>query len=539
MKNKLAQFDVYRFTNYNRKNMSITTNAIYQADCLELLERITAETASLIYIDPPRYSPESEVSKDKSGNTNEGFRQYLNFLSQIVQQSHRILSNSGSLFFHAEPMLAGSSVRLILDQVFTRENYRTEFTWPYRNRPSIAKSLVGHDVILLYSKTNEYTLNRQFRPLSKSEINMRYPNSDERGQYMLTDLTSPVPRPNLQFEWKGFNPPKTRSWRYSKETLDRLEMEGMIFHPFDKHIPKLKAYLAENRGIEIGSVWDDIPQLSPAASEHLKYPSQKPVALLVRIIQMGSNVGDVVIDPFYGSGTTLVVAQGLGRKWIGSDLSEEAFSLSVNRICKQFNLRPNTDFRSGNAETLNGIPIVYNLYNPVITGLEDFTRLKETRFTLDQPVLIEETRHFEFKEIKGAKPIESIVNTADEYAVAFLNSEGGCLFWGIRNEDKRTVGVRLSFKERDRLRRVASEKLNGIKPKIDPTQYRIVLHQVYDVNDKTIPDVWVVELRVPRPIFPGPYFTGSDKLFAKVDGIKLKLEGPTLAEWIMRRQRNS
>lgn len=519
--------------------MSITTNAIYQADCLELLERITAETTSLVYIDPPRYSPESELSKDKSGNNNEGFRQYLIFLSQIVQQSHRILLKSGSLFFHAEPILAGSSIRLILDQIFARENYRTEFTWPCRNRPSISKFLVGHDIILLYSKTNEYILNRQFRPLSKNEINMRYPNSDERGPYMLTDLTSPVQRQSQQFEWKGFKPSKTRSWRYSKETLDRLEMEGMIYRPSEKPMPKLKTYLAENAGIEIGSVWDDIPQLSPAARENLKYPSQKPLALLERIILMGSNAGDVVIDPFCGSGTTLVAAHGLGRKWIGSDLSEEAFSLSINRISEQFNLRPNVDFGNGNAETLNGIPIVYSLYSHVITGLEDFTRLKETRFVLNQPVIIEETRHFEFKEVKGTRPVESIENTADEYAVAFLNSEGGCLFWGIRNKDKLIVGVRLSYGERDRLRRVVSEKLNSIQPKIDPTQYRIELHKVYDVDGKAIPDIWVVELRVPHPIFPGPYFTGSNELFAKVDGIKLKLEGPRLVEWIMRRQRNS
>jgi DNA methylase/Schlafen, AlbA_2 len=389
-----------------------------------------------------------------------------------------------------------------------------------------------------YSKTNEYTFNRQYRPLSKSEINLRYPNSDERGPFMLTDLTSPVSRPNQQFEWKGITPPKNRSWRYGKEALERLEKEGRIYSS-EKGLPKLKAYLDENAGVEIGSVWDDIPPLSPAARENIKYPSQKPLALLKRIIQMGSNTNDVILDLFFGSGTALAAAQELDRKWIGCDLSEESVSVSTKRISEAFRLRPNADFTIGNGQTLKDVPIAYSLYSPVITGLEDFASIAGKRFVLNQPAPIEEIRHFELKEIKGARPVESIVNAADEYAVAFLNSEGGCVFWGIRNEDRWSVGVHLLYVERDRLRRLASNKLNDIKPKIDPTQYRIELHQVYDTDGKIMPDMWVVELKVPRPIFPGPYFTGSNELFAKVDGVKQKLEGPALAEWIMRRQRST
>jgi hypothetical protein len=137
--------------------MNITPNAIYQADCLELLGRIASETVTLVYIDPPNYSAEVEPSEDSDGGKfKEGFKQHLVLLSQVFQQSHRILSKSGNLFFHAEPMLAGSA-RLILDQVFGRENYRVEFTWLHRSHsiPSTTPR-AWHDVILLYSWTSAH-----------------------------------------------------------------------------------------------------------------------------------------------------------------------------------------------------------------------------------------------------------------------------------------------------------------------------------------------------------------------------------------------
>ena len=158
------------------------------------------------------------------------------------------------------------------------------------------------------------------------------------------------------------------------------------------------------------------------------------------------------------------------------------------------------------------------------------------KFILNQPVLIEETRHHEFKDISQSKrPDDSIKNTADEYVVAFLNSEGGTIYWGIRDTDRVVVGVNLDYRQRDNIRRIVSQKLTEIRPSLDPTGYRIEFYPIYDATDDIIADLYVVEISVNAIRLNEPYFTGSNEAFVRIDGAKKKLMGPELTEWIRNR----
>jgi len=237
--------------------------------------------------------------------------------------------------------------RLILDQIFGRGNFRTDIIWPRRRVSNTAGPSTEHDTIFLYSKSDSFTYNREVREVSKDEIRSQYPLSDEGRRYRMADLTTSVARPDLQFEWKGAIPPPGRSWRYSKEELGRLDREGSIHQPSNSGLPKKKEYLDEDPGVEVGTLWDDIAWLSPLGRESLNYCGQRPLALLERIIRIGSNTGDIILDPFCGMGTALIAAQANRRRWVGCDLSPEAYSTTTTRVEETFSLQRGTDFFLG------------------------------------------------------------------------------------------------------------------------------------------------------------------------------------------------
>lgn len=150
-------------------------------------------------------------------------------------------------------------------------------------------------------------------------------------------------------------------------------------------------------------------------------------------------------------------------------------------------------------------------------------------FRLGEEFPFEENRHFEFKEIKGSNPVDSIVNTADEYAVAFMNSEGGDIFWGIRNHDRVIVGVVLNAEQRDILRRLVFEKVQAIQPQIDPTRFRLAIHPAIGSTSNAS---FVVQLSVPDVQSPNPFYTSGHEVFVRVDGARKRLSGPQLTDWI-------
>jgi DNA modification methylase len=522
--------------------MGIPVNAVFQADCLALLERIESEQVTLAYIDPPlnTFSPFFTDNEDDDSQ-----REYVSFMSKVLQQIRRVLCNSGSVFLYLNPR-STAYVRLILDQVFGRDSLRTEIVVPLpRVHPRI-RPMLEHDTIIVYSKSDSFIYNPQFRPLADDEVKVRYKLRDERGPFKVMDLTSSASRSSLQYQWRGTVPPRGRSWRYSLETLNQLDSEGRIYHPSTGGPPRLKMYLDESPGVEIGSIWDDISAISPRDRESPTYPTQKRLALLERIVRMGSNPGDLVLDPFSGTGTTLVAAQMNDRTWLGCDSSAEAYSISLKRIERECGLRRGTDFAVGDQDSLEGrFPIVAQSPARLVMPWDYSTPAAETpvtvpRFVLGQRVTREENRHWEFKEIKGTNPIDSIKNVADEYVVAFLNSgEGGRILWGVRDTDGEFVGVSLNRQQRDRLKRVLIDKLSTIQPSIDPTAYRINLHEILDDRGRAVPDLYMVEIVVPRVVSRDPYYTGGNEVFVKTDAGKKKLSGPEQTDFIKRRLSSS
>lgn len=156
----------------------------------------------------------------------------------------------------------------------------------------------------------------------------------------------------------------------------------------------------------------------------------------------------------------------------------------------------------------------------------------DIKMVLDSVFPAEEDRQYEFKEVLGRDPASSVRNTSDEYAVAFLNSEGVRILWGIRYNDRVIVGVELSSQQKDEIRRGITNKMDAIRPHVDIASIRIIFHPVYNKN-LPVPDLYVVELSVPRGDSQRLYFTGGDEAFVRVDGVKQKLRGPAIQQWIM------
>ena len=166
------------------------------------------------------------------------------------------------------------------------------------------------------------------------------------------------------------------------------------------------------------------------------------------------------------------------------------------------------------------------------TDADNLTEPTQIHFIQNQPVPFEETRFYEFKEIRGKNPTHRITKDSDEYAVAFLNSEGGRVFWGVRDSDRTTVGVTLNDQKRDEVRRIVSEKLGSIDPPVSVEDWHLELHQVYNFEGETIEDLWVVELLI-RPLQERDiFYTNSKELFVKTPGGKQKLSGPQVTKFI-------
>ena len=173
------------------------------------------------------------------------------------------------------------------------------------------------------------------------------------------------------------------------------------------------------------------------------------------------------------------------------------------------------------------------------TDSDNLTESTQIRFVQGQPIPFEETLFYEFKEIKGTNPARSITNDSDEYAVAFLNREGGRIFWGVTDSDRITVGVALDERARNKIRTNVSEKLGAIRPPISVEDWQLEFHNVYDLQGEIVEDLWVVELVVPLPRERDVFYTGSGKLIVKTDGGKKILKGPEITEFIRERQNDT
>jgi DNA modification methylase len=262
---------------------------------------------------------------------------YLAMMAPRLVELRRVLKESGSIYLHCDPT-ASHYLKLLMDAVFGPQLFRTEIIWKRTNTHSDSKRWSDvSDSILYYGKSGNAIWNPLYTAHTDEYIADKYSKTDEDGRaYTLDNMTSPSARPNMMYEWKGHGSPPL-GWRYSIETMTKLDAEGRIWYPKDKSKrPRLKRYLDEMSGVLMGNVWTDIPPINSQAQERLGYPTQKPEALLERIIKASSNEGDVVLDPFCGCGTTVQVAQKLNRRWIGIDITHLAIGLIKTRLDDAF-----------------------------------------------------------------------------------------------------------------------------------------------------------------------------------------------------------
>ena len=260
---------------------------------------------------------------------------YLTMMAQRLAELHRVLKPTGSIYLHCDPT-ASHYLKLLLDAVFGAVNFRNEITWvrslPHGNvRNRFGRS---HDVVLFYSKGDSPGWSQQYSSHRQEYLDKFYrytdPGSDRR--YRLVSCINPNPnRPNLTYEWNGV----TKVWKWTRERMQQAHDDGILVYS-KNGIPSYKNYLDEMKGTPMQDVWADVPPLMGSARERLGYPTQKPEALLERIINASSKEGDVVLDPFCGCGTAVAVAERLKRRWIGIDVTHIAISLMKHRLHDTF-----------------------------------------------------------------------------------------------------------------------------------------------------------------------------------------------------------
>jgi adenine specific DNA methylase Mod len=285
---------------------------------------------------------------------------YLVMMTNRLLELHRVLKPTGSLYLHCDPT-ASHYLKIVLDTIFGATNFRNEIIWKRRTGSSSAvhqsnKFGVCTDSIFFYAKTDKASLHPQYNMKAEGYqdyVQKFFKFTDENGRvYRLADLSNPAPRPNLMYEYKGYKPP-ANGWAISKEKMEQWDKEGRLYFP--KNINgriQRKRFLDELKGKPVQSLWDDIEPIGAQAAERLGYPTQKPLALLERIIQASSNKGDVVLDPFCGCGTAVHAAQKLERDWIGIDITHLAISLIEKRMKDAF---PNITFQvHGTPKDLDG-----------------------------------------------------------------------------------------------------------------------------------------------------------------------------------------
>ena len=320
-------------------------NRVYCAESAALLKKLPKNRIKLVYLDPPFFSDRNYESLSKNGKYNSfedkwptGLKGYLDFMREILEECHRVLQRTGSLYLHCD-WHASHYLKVELDKIFGYNNFRNEIIWKRHNSHNDTKQgakIFGriHDVILFYSKTKDYTWNPIYAPYPEEYVQKYYKHVEPETERMFAigDLSGPGGRSkgNPRYSFKGI----TRYWRFSKENMLKLEKEGRILQRKKGNVPVMKRYLDEMPGIMLQDVWNDVKSAQITKKELVGYPTQKPVRLLERLIEISTDEKDIVLDPMCGSGTTLVAAKTLNRRYIGIDVNSNASKIARKRVAK-------------------------------------------------------------------------------------------------------------------------------------------------------------------------------------------------------------
>ena len=364
---------------------------IWTGDNLDILRGMNSECVDLIYLDPPFNSNQdyaapvgsaaagaafkdtwtlsdldvawmgliadehpamAQVIKTSGLSHGKGMQSYLTMMAVRLMEMHRVLKPTGSIYLHCDPT-ASHYLKLLMDAVFGAGQFRNEVVWK-RTGSHGGSQRWGpiHDTLLFYSASDKFLWNRVHQEYDDSYLARYYRFEDERGRHRLVTLTGAGTRTgDSGLPWRGVNPTDSgRHWAVpasalqsaypdlnlkslsTQEKLDLLDEAGLIYWPERGSIPQQKRYVDEGAGVPIQDIVADIAPLGAQAKERIGYPTQKPLALLERIIKASSNEGDVVLDPFCGCATACVAADRLGCKWVGIDISPKAVELVNMRL---------------------------------------------------------------------------------------------------------------------------------------------------------------------------------------------------------------
>jgi adenine-specific DNA-methyltransferase len=305
----------------------------------------------LIYIDPP-FDVGADFSMDiEIGG--ETFHKEPNLLEQIAYRDtwgrgadsfiamiyerlilmRDLMHNEGSIYVHCDWRVT-ALLRIVIDEIFGSKNLVNELIWRRaNNKVSTRKASVIHDSIYWHGKTDRYIYDPQFHEYRDEYLNDKYPHEEGGRRYQLQSMYGKGQGEPLRFGDKVIAPPSGLHFRWNQERIDQAMKDGIIVFPRGgEGMPRFKDFLDTKNGIPLQTIWSDIPDVNSQATERLDYPTQKPEALLERIIKASSNEGDLVADFFCGSGTTAAVAEKLGRKWIVSDLGKFGIHTTRKRL---------------------------------------------------------------------------------------------------------------------------------------------------------------------------------------------------------------
>ncbi len=354
-------------------------NTIFTGDNLYILRGMDSDSVDLIYLDPPFNSKRIFCAPDGSTAAGSSFKDtwkwsdvdgdlleqlfdkhpslssfiqvidaahgkammaYIGFMSLRILELHRVLKPTGSVYLHCDST-ASHYLKTVMDTIFGANNFHNEIIWQRNSsrgkgsQYAARKFGANTDTIFFYTKTKDYYLNPipEF-DLDDADIVKKFNKTDEKGRRYNT--TTPVfraktmgARPNLCFEWRGCKNPHPSGWRLSKPRLEEEYQKGNIIIKGGARVER-RQYLDDYKGTPLDNNWTDIPRVSRA--ENTGYPTQKPLALLYRIIKASSKEGDLVLDPFCGCASTCVAAHHLHRGWIGIDIEANSVNMVVNRL---------------------------------------------------------------------------------------------------------------------------------------------------------------------------------------------------------------
>lgn len=326
-------------------------NRIYWGDNLQVMSHLLKEfrgKVNLVYIDPPfdskaDYKKKIQLRGQSVTNDQNAFEdkqytdiwtndEYLQFMYERLVLMRELLSDEGSILVHCDDA-KNYLLRMILDELFSDANFRNEIIWKRSTSTGLSSRRCGtlHDTIYWFSKSDNYKFIMQYH--QHEEAYLKRARKDENGRlYIPIPTGNPGPRPNLYYEYKGYYP-HPNGYKWTRERMEEYDRQGRLVFPVNKDGRiQFKQYLDEVEGVKLQDLWLDIPAVNPVAKERNGYPTQKPEALLSRIVEMTTGPGDLVFDCFMGSGTTQAIAMKLGRRFIGADINLGALQTTTKRL---------------------------------------------------------------------------------------------------------------------------------------------------------------------------------------------------------------